>query len=67
MSWGAGRKRSLDLASLWLWCRLAATAPMGPLAWEPPYATGLTLKSKFKKKKYKDGSSFVKSAILTNL
>ena len=23
---------------LWLWCRLAATAPIGPLAWEPLYA-----------------------------
>ena len=27
-------------ALLWLWCRLAATAPIGPLAWEPPYAAG---------------------------
>ena len=24
----------------WLWGRLAATAPIGPLAWEPPYAVG---------------------------
>ena len=23
-------------ALLWLWCRLAATAPVGPQAWEPP-------------------------------
>ena len=23
-----------------LWCRLAATAPIRPLAWEPSYATG---------------------------
>ena len=29
---------------LWLWYRLAATAPIGPLAWEPPYATGAALK-----------------------
>ena len=29
-----------DPALLWLWRRLAATAPTGPLAWEPPYATG---------------------------
>ena len=27
---------SLDLALLWLLCRLAATAPFRPLAWEPP-------------------------------
>ena len=26
---------------LWLWCRPAATAPILPLAWEPPYATGV--------------------------
>jgi len=29
-----------DPALLWLWCRPAATAPIGPLAWEPPYAAG---------------------------
>ena len=29
-----------DPVLLWLWCRLAATAPTGPLAWEPPYAMG---------------------------
>ena len=28
------------LALLWLWCRLAAVAPIRPLAWEPPYAGG---------------------------
>ena len=31
---------SSDPALLWLWCRLAATAPIRPLAWEPPYAAG---------------------------
>ena len=40
-----------DLALLWLWCRLAATALIGPLAWEPPYATGAALKRLKKKKK----------------
>ena len=29
-----------DVAQLWLWCRLAAAAPIQPLAWEPPYAAG---------------------------
>ena len=28
-----------DQALPWLWCRLAATAPIQPLAWELPYAT----------------------------
>ena len=34
-----------------LGCRLAATASIRPLAWEPPYAMGAALKSKKKKKK----------------
>ena len=38
-----------DTALLWLWCRLVATAPIRPLAWEPPYATGAALKSKINK------------------
>jgi len=29
-----------DPELLWLWHRLAATAPIRPLAWESPYATG---------------------------
>ena len=33
-----------DLMLLWLWCRLAAGAPIGPLAWDPPYAMGVALK-----------------------
>mgnify|MGYP007113924879 CR=1 FL=1 len=28
----------------WLWCRLGATALIGPLAWELPYAMGAALK-----------------------
>ena len=27
---------------LWLWCRLVATVPIKPLAWDPPYARGET-------------------------
>ena len=40
-----------DPALLWLWCRLAAVALIRPLAWEPPYATGVALKSKTKQNK----------------
>ena len=36
---------------LWLWCRPVATAPITPLAWEPPYAEGTALKRPKKKKK----------------
>ena len=41
MSYGIGHRRGLDPALLWLWHRLAATAPIRPLAWEPPYAMGV--------------------------
>ena len=50
MSCGVGHRHSLDLALLWLWYRLAAAAPVPPLAWEPPYAEGEALKKKQKKK-----------------
>ena len=40
---------------LWPWCRPAATAPIRPLAWEPPYAMGVALeKAKRRKKKKKE-------------
>ena len=39
------------MALLWLWCRLAAVAPILPLAWELQYATGAALKKEKKKKK----------------
>ena len=44
MSCGVGRRCGSDPALLWLWCRLAATAPTGPLAWEYPYVVGAALK-----------------------
>ena len=40
-----------DLALLWLWRRPAAAAPISPLAWKPPYATGAALEKEKKKKK----------------
>ena len=48
MSCGVGCRRGSDLTLLWLWCRPAATAPIGPLGWELSYATGAALKSKAK-------------------
>ena len=33
-----------DLVLLWLWYRLTAITPNGPLSWEPPYAIGVALK-----------------------
>ena len=51
MSCGVGHRPSSGLALLWLWCRLAAVAPIRPLAWEPPHASGVALKKKKKKQK----------------
>ena len=60
MGCGVGCRRGSDLALLWLWCRLAAAAPIGPLAWEPPYAAGKKTK---KKKKILKGGTFFKVGI----
>jgi len=49
VSCGVGRRPGSDLALLW--CRLAATALIRPLAWEPPYATSVALKGQKTRKK----------------
>ena len=41
-----------DLALLWLCRRLAATAPIRAVAWEPPYAESVALKKTHKKGTY---------------
>ena len=46
MSYGVGCRHGADPTLLWLRRRLAATAPIRPLAWEPPYAEGVALKAK---------------------
>ena len=48
MSCGIGPRYVSDPALLWLWCRPAATAPVQPLGWEPPFAAGVALKKKKK-------------------
>ena len=57
MTCGVGRRPGSDLTSLWLWCSLAAAAPIRPLAWDLPYVTGAALErqkdKKTKKKKKK--------------
>ena len=47
---GVGRRQGSDASLLWLWRRPAATALIGPLAWEPPYAAGCGPKKDQKKK-----------------
>ena len=51
MSCGVGHRQGLDLAVLWLWCRPEVTAPIRPLAWEPPCAAGAALERQKKKKR----------------
>ena len=55
VSCGVGCRHGSDPALLWLWRRLVAAAPIGPLAWESPYAAGAALE-KAKKKKDKKKS-----------
>ena len=52
MNYSVGRRLCSDPTLLWLWCWLAATAPIGPLAWEPPYAAGAALKRSKKESFY---------------
>ena len=51
MSCGVGCRWGSDVALPWLWHRPAATTPIGPLAWEPPYAVSVALKDQKQKKK----------------
>ena len=44
MSCGVSHRCGSDPELLWLWGRLVATALIGLLAWEPPYAVGAALK-----------------------
>ena len=48
--WGADTACS-DPVLLWLWCTPAPVAPIGPLAWEPPYAADMALGGKKKERK----------------
>ena len=51
LSYSVGHRHGLDPPLLWMWCRLAATAPIWPIAWELPYAKGVALKRHDQKKK----------------
>ena len=64
MSCGVGCRHESDPALLWLWHRLAATAPIRPLAWEPPYAMEVAPeKAKKKKKKIKQKNQKTKKLV----
>ena len=51
MRCGVGHRPGSDPALLRLWCKPAVVAPICPLAWEPPYATGVALKRQKTNKK----------------
>ena len=61
MSCGVSHRHGSDPALLWLWCRQVATALIGPLAWEAPYAMEaaqeMAKRQKDKKKKILPGYS----------
>ena len=50
MSYGVGHRCGSDLAWLWLWHRLVATALIPPLAWKPLYSVGFGPKKRQEKK-----------------
>ena len=53
MSGDARRRCGSVPALLWLWRRPVTTAPIRPLAWEPPYAMDVALEKAKRKKKEK--------------
>ena len=53
MSCGVGRRRGSEPQLLWLRHRLAATALIRPLAWEPPHAVGVAQEIAKRQKKKK--------------
>ena len=64
MSCDVGCRCSLDLTLLWLWRRPVATVPVGPLAWELPYAVGVALRDKRAKKRNLSFCFFCSSRLL---
>ena len=50
MSCGVGCRHGSDPTLLWLWHRPMATAPIRPLASEPPYAMGVAQENSKKTK-----------------
>ena len=68
MSCGVGCRRGSGPTLLWLWQRLASVAPIGPLAWEPPWAAGVAQEmAKRQKKKKKRYGNLRGSSVLLNL
>ena len=67
MSCGVGCRRISDPTWLWLWHRLVATAPIRPLAWEPPYAADMALERAKKRERERERGAITNSTFLLNL
>ena len=52
-----------DLVLLWLWCTLAATAQIRPLAWESPHATSSALKKQKEQQQQQQKDKYKKSQL----
>jgi len=63
VSCGVGCRRGSDPALLWLWRRPVATAPIGSLAWEPPYAAGAAQEIAKRQKQNKQTNKQKKKAL----
>ena len=59
MSCGVDCRRGLDPTLLWLWCRLAAPAPIKPLAWEPSYVVTVALEKAKRQNKQTNKQTFL--------
>ena len=53
VSFDVGHRHGLNLSCCGCGCRLVATAPIQPLAWEVPYAVGAALKKQQQKQQQK--------------
>ena len=67
MSCGIGHRPGSDPMLLWLWRRPTATALIGPLAWEPPYAESTALEKTKTNKQTKIPISMVRLALMTGI
>jgi len=69
VSCGVGCRRGSDPTLRWLWLRLGATAPIRPLAREPPYAAGTALEMAKRQKtnKRKEWASKLQAEVLLEL
>ena len=67
MSCGVGHRHGSVLVLLSLWCRPAATAPIRPLAWEPPCALGAAPKRQKEKKENAQSHSSLSNTLVHSL